>query len=95
MKNRFPLTTAQPNVCTALPKRWSERHVKNITSLENYFLNFHFFYFVVLEKSLTFSDHLTTFRVAPNDSAALEVVREQNSSDHPLTTAQIANFANI
>jgi hypothetical protein len=87
MKNRFPLTTSEPNVYTALPKRWSERHVKNITSLENNILNFHFFYFVVLEKSLTFSDHLTTFCFAPNDSAPLEVVREQNSSDHPLTTA--------
>jgi hypothetical protein len=87
MKNAFPLTTSQPNVYTALFKRWSERHVKNITSLENIILNFHFFYFVVLVKSLTFSDHLTTFCFAPNDSAPLEVVREQNSSDHPLTTA--------
>jgi hypothetical protein len=95
MKNAFPLTTAQPNVYTVLPKRWSERHVKNITSLENNILNFHFFYFVVLEKSLTFSDHLTTFCFAPNDSAPLEVVRELFFSDHPLTTAQIANFANI
>ncbi len=68
MKNGFPLTTSQPNVCKGLPQRWSERHVKNITSLEKYFFNFHFFYFVVLEKSLTFSDHLTTFRLAPNDS---------------------------
>jgi hypothetical protein len=95
MKNRFSLTTAQPNNTKASPKRWSERHVKNITSLENIILNFHFFYFVVLEKSLTFSDHLTTFRVAPSDSAPLEVVRELFFSDHPLTTAQIANFANI
>jgi hypothetical protein len=45
MKNRFSLTTAQPNVYTALPKRWSEGHVKNITSLEKYFSNFHFFLF--------------------------------------------------
>jgi hypothetical protein len=95
MKNRFYLTTAQPNVCKASPKRWSERHVKNITSLEKYFSKSHFFYFVFLEKSLTFSDHLTTFRLAPNDSAPLEVVRELFFSDHPLTTAQIANFANI
>jgi hypothetical protein len=95
MKKRFSLTTSHPNVCKGLTKRWSERHVKNITSLENIILNFDFFYFVVLEKSLTFSDHLTTFRLAPNDSAPLEVVREQNSSDHPLTTAQITNFANI
>jgi hypothetical protein len=95
MKKRFSLTTAQPNVCKASPKRWSERHVKNITSLENIILNFHFFYFVVLEKSLTFSDHLTTFCLAPNDSEPLEVVRELFFSDHPLTTAQIANFANI
>ncbi len=68
MKKRFSLTTCQPNVYKASPKKWSERHVKNITSLENIILNFHFFYFVVLEKSLTFSDHLTTFRLAPNDS---------------------------
>ena len=95
MKNAFSLTTSQPNVCTASPKRWSERHVKNITSLENYFFNFHFFYFVVLEKSLTFSDHLTTFCLAPNDSAPLEVVRELFFSDHPLTTALFCNFANI
>ena len=95
MKNGFSLTTSEPNVCKGLPKRWSERHVKNITSLEKYFSKSHFFYFVFLEKSLTFSDHLTTFRLAPNDSAPLEVVREQNSSDHPLTTAQITNFANI
>jgi hypothetical protein len=95
MKNRFPLTTSQPNVYKASPKRWSERHVKNITSLEKYFSNFHFFYFIVLEKSLTFSDHLTTFRFAPNNSKPSEVVREQNSSDHPLTTAQFTNFANI
>jgi hypothetical protein len=95
MKNRFSLTTSQPNNTKASPKRWSERHVKNITSLENIILNFHFFYFVVLEKSLTFSDHLTTFRLAPNDSKPLEVVRELFFSDHPLTTAQIANFANI
>jgi len=73
MKNRFPLTTAQPNVCKGLTKRWSERHVKNIASLEKYFSKSHFFYFVVLEKSLTFSDHLTTFCLAPNDSAPLEV----------------------
>jgi len=95
MKKRFSLTTSQPNVCKGLTKRWSERHVKNITSLEKYFFNFHFFYFVFLEKSLTFSDHLTTFRLAPNDSKPSEVVREQNSSDHPLTTAQFTNFANI
>jgi hypothetical protein len=95
MKNRFSLTTYQPNNTKALPKRWSEGHVKNITSLENIILNFHFFYFVVLVKSLTFSDHLTTFRLAPNDSKPLEVVREKKLSDHPLTTAQIANFANI
>jgi hypothetical protein len=95
MKNRFSLTTSKVNASAVLPKRWSERHVKNITSLEKYFFNFHFFYFVVLEKSLTFSDHLTTFRLAPNDSAPLEVVRELFFSDHPLTTAQIANFANI
>jgi hypothetical protein len=44
---------------------------------------------------LTFSDHLTTFCLAHNDSAPLEVVRELFFSDHPLTTAQIANFANI
>ncbi len=69
--------------------------MKNITSLEKYFSKSHFFYFVVLEKSLTFSDHLTTFCLAPNDSAPLEVVRELFFSDHPLTTAQIANFANI
>jgi hypothetical protein len=68
MKNGFSLTTAQPNVYKASPKRWSERHVKNITSLEKYFSKSRFFYFVVLEKSLTFSDHLTTFWVAPNDS---------------------------
>jgi len=67
-KNAFSLTTCQPNVCKGLTKRWSEGHVKNITSLEKYFFNFHFFYFVVLEKSLTFSDHLTTFCLAPNDS---------------------------
>jgi len=68
MKKRFSLTTSQPNVCKGLTKRWSERHVKNITSLEKYFSKSHFFYFVFLEKSLTFSDHLTTFRLAPNDS---------------------------
>jgi hypothetical protein len=68
MKNGFSLTTSQPNNTKDSPKRWSERHVKNITSLEKYFSNFHFFYFVVLVKSLTFSDHLTTFRLAPNDS---------------------------
>ena len=95
MKNAFSLTTSQPNVCKGLTKRWSERHVKNITSLENYFFNSHFFYFVFLEKSLTFSDHLTTFCLAPNNSKPSEVVREQNSSDHHLTTAQISNFANI
>lgn len=93
MKNAFSLTTSQPNNTKALPKRWSERHVKNITSLEKYIFNLPSTLFSVLEKSLTFSDHLTTFCLAPNDSAPLEVVREQNSSDHPLTTAQNANFA--
>ena len=95
MKNRFSLYTFFLNVFAGLRLGCTESHAKNITSLENIILNYHFFYFVVLEKSLTFSDHLTTFRLAPNDSATLEVVRELFFSDHPLTTAQIANFANI
>ncbi len=93
MKNAFSLTTSQPNVYTALPKRWSERHAKNITSLEKYNFNLPHCCKYTLEKSSVFSDHLTTFRLAPNDSTALEVVRELFFSDHPLTTAQIANFA--
>jgi len=60
MKNRFSLTTAQPNNTKALPKRWSERHVKNITSLEKYIFNLPHCCNYTLEKSLIFSDHLTT-----------------------------------
>ena len=93
MKNAFSLTTSQPNNTKALPKRWSERHVKNITSLEKYNFNLPSTLFSVLEKSLIFSDHLTTFCLAPNDSKPSEVVRELFFSDHPLTTAQNANFA--
>ena len=95
MKNVFSLTTAQPNNTKALPKRWSERHVKNITSLQKYIFNLPHCCKYTLKKSLIFSDHLTTFCFAPNDSTALEVVRELFFSDHPLTTAQIANFAII
>ena len=94
MKNAFSLTTSQPNNTKALPKRWSERHAKNITSLQKYIFNLPHCCKYTLEKSLIFSDHLTTFCIAPNDSTALEVVRELFFSDHPLTTAQIANFAN-
>ena len=87
MKKRFSLTTSQPNVCKGLPKRWSERHAKNITSLEKYIFNFSLLCFSVLGKFSVFSDHLTTFCFAPSDSKGLEVVRELIFSDHPLTTA--------
>lgn len=67
-KNAFSLTTSQPNVCKGLPQRWSERHVKNITSLEKYIFNFPLLCFSVLGKFLVFSDHLTTFCLKPSDS---------------------------
>jgi hypothetical protein len=89
MKNAFSLTTAQPNVYKALLKRWSERHVKNITFPKKYIFILPHCCNYTLEKSLIFSDHLTTFCIAPNDSKALEVVRELFFSDHPLTTSII------
>jgi hypothetical protein len=60
MKNAFSLYTFFLNVYAGLRLGCTESHAKNITSLENYFFNFHFFYFTVLEKSLTFSVHLYT-----------------------------------
>ena len=95
MKTRFSLTTSQPNVYTALPKRWSERHVKNITSLENYFFNFHFFYFTVWEKSLTFSVHLYTFCAQPLLPLDSIGVQRAFFLCTPLYTALFCNFANI
>lgn len=67
-KNAFSLTTSKVNASAGLPKRWSERHVKNITSLEKYIFNFSFLCFSVLEKFSVFSDHLTTFCLKPSDS---------------------------
>jgi hypothetical protein len=95
MKNAFSLYTSEPNVCKGLPKRCTESHAKNITSLENIILNFHFFYFIVLEKSLTFSVHLYTFCPQPLLPLAAIGVQRAFFLCTPLYTAQIANFANI
>jgi hypothetical protein len=45
MKNRFSLYTFFLNVSAGLRLGCTESHAKNITSLENNILNFHFFLF--------------------------------------------------
>jgi hypothetical protein len=95
MKNAFSLYTFFLNVFAGLRLGCTESHAKNITSLENIILNFHFFYFTVLEKSLTFSVHLYTFCPQPLLPLAAIGVQRAFFICTPLTTAQIANFANI
>jgi hypothetical protein len=54
MKNRFSLYTFFINVFAGLRLGCTESHAKNITSLENYFFNFHFFLFYSLGKVFDF-----------------------------------------
>jgi len=95
MKNRFSLYTFFINVYAGLRLGCTESHAKNITSLENNILNFHFFYFTVLEKSLTFSVHLYTFCLPPFLSLAAIGVQRAFFLCTPLYTALFCNFANI
>jgi hypothetical protein len=95
MKNAFSLYTFFLNVYAGLRLGCTESHAKNITSLENYFFNFHFFYFTVLEKSLTFSVHLYTFCAQPLLPLAAIGVQRAFFLCTPLYTALFCNFANI
>jgi hypothetical protein len=54
MKNRFSLYTFFINVYAGLRLGCTESHAKNITSLENYFFNFHFFLFYSSRKVFDF-----------------------------------------
>jgi len=95
MKNAFSLYTFFLNVFAGLRIGCTESHAKNITSLENNILNFSFFYFIVLEKSLTFSVHLYTFCPQPLLPLAAAGVQRAFLLCTPLYTALFCNFANI
>ena len=95
MKNRFSLYTFFLNVFAGLRLGCTESHAKNITSLENYFFNFRFFYFTVWEKSLTFSVHLYTFCAQPLLPLASIGVQRAFFLCTPVYTALFCNFANI
>jgi hypothetical protein len=95
MKNRFSLYTFFINVFAGWRLGCTESHAKNITSPENYFFNFHFFYFTVWEKSLTFSVHLYTFCSQPLLPLASIGVQRAFFLCTPLFTALFCKFANI
>jgi len=93
IKNGFSLTTSQPQyLCGFAQKVVREARKKHNFPRAFFKSPIMLLRFFILGKSLIFSDHLTTFRLAPNDSKALEVVRELFLSDHPLTTAQIKDY---
>lgn len=87
-KNGFSLTTSQPQCFFGFAQKVVREARKKHNFPKSFFkLPMMLLRFFILGKSLIFSDHLTTFRLAPNDSKALEVVRELFFSDHHLTTA--------